>query len=53
MFKKQDLNQKFCKKLFLLKEILRTLMLNIKIIKTPLISSIVYFKNSNIKIYSK
>ena len=26
---------------------------NIKIIKTPLISSIVYFKNSNIKIYSK
>ena len=25
----------------------------IKIIKTPLISSIVYFKNSNIKIYSK
>ena len=26
---------------------------NIKIIKTPLISSIVYFKSSNIKIYSK
>ena len=49
--------------LFLLKEILQTLIqkrLNqlkkhvyFKIIKTPLILSIVYFKISNIKIYSK
>ena len=48
IFVEKNLTNFYIKKLNQLKK-----HVNIKIIKTPLISSIVYLKNTNIKIYSR